>query len=215
VLTGELDLCSAYDEKRLPAVFELLTVHVEECAICSAALGGYRRSALAIAGPELLAAGVAEPLTHLWSDLVARANLLLHRGTEALTALPPNGRTAAAVAVAATAVAGGAATVMPEAHEHDPAAKPEVSHRAPIVRSKPRVAAHPAPRPIPRARATVTARRAKPSAPQPVATPAATPAREPIGFETRPAAAPAAQARSASAGEQTKTPRQEFGFEQP
>src|SRR6185503_10193201 len=109
VLAGELDLCAAYDERSLPAVFEILTVHVEDCPVCSAALGGVRRGALAVVGPELLA---VEASTHALSDLVdgitSRLHGWVHRGAEALTAVPPNGRAAAAVAVAATAVAGGA-----------------------------------------------------------------------------------------------------------
>ncbi len=54
VLAGELDLCAAYDEKSLPAIFEILTIHVEDCPVCGSALGGVRRGALAIIGPEVL-----------------------------------------------------------------------------------------------------------------------------------------------------------------
>jgi DNA-directed RNA polymerase specialized sigma24 family protein len=209
VLSGELDLCAAYDEKSLPAVFEILTVHVEDCPVCRAALGGFRRDALAVIGPELLLSGAAEPLTHAWTDALARLNVFLHRSAETLTALPPNGRAAAAVAVAASAVAGGAATVVPEVRQHD-RDKPSVTRREArvAVTPRPNAAVTPAPTRAPRHRRAATPRRrpqrqATPQAPAPV--PPAAPAREPITFE----------ASTASAARSTRKSTTEFGFEQP
>src|SRR4051794_2677590 len=40
VLAAELPDCPAYDDKALPAVFELMTTHAEDCPDCSRALGG-------------------------------------------------------------------------------------------------------------------------------------------------------------------------------
>ncbi len=218
VLAGELDLCAAYDEKSLPAIFEILTVHVEDCPVCGDALGGVRRGALAVFGPEMLVLGAGtEHLTHGLTDLLARVNVWIHRGTETLTAMPPQGRTAAAVAVAATAVAGGAVAV-PNAV-------------SPLHRDRARVAAPPAPTATARPVAVVTAAppalatappsrmaapRSKPSEARPraqaKAPPTPTAASEPIGFEPQPAAtAPAASVATAK----PEPPPEEFSFEGP
>lgn len=240
VLGGELDLCEAYSEQSLPAIFEILTVHVEDCPTCSAALGGVRRGALAVIGPELLVLGTAstEGATHVFADLFssvsARFYGVMHRSAETLTALPPNGRTAAAVAVAATAVAGGAATVVPD-RGRDASAKRQASVErraeprptavavAPAATAVATTPPPPAPvataRPAATPRTTRTTRPPAKTAPAPAA-PAATTApvvEQEITFEEQapaPTAAPASQSGSASAPTQP-TDTTEFGFEQP
>ena len=110
VLSGELSLCAAYDDKRLQAVFELLTDHVEDCPDCSVVLGGVRRGAVAAVAPvELLLLGDA-PFG--WFDaLVAKVTGAAHRVGEATVSMPPAGRATAAVAAVAVTVGGGAAVV--------------------------------------------------------------------------------------------------------
>jgi RNA polymerase sigma factor (sigma-70 family) len=222
VLAGELDLCAAYDEKSLPAIFEILTVHVEDCPVCSAALGGVRRGALAVVGPELIA---VEASTHALADvfdsLLSRLSGLVHRGAETLTTLPPNGRTAAAVAVAASAVAGGAATVVPRI-DHKPDPKPREARKqagpaAPaaraVVKPAPPSATSPPPAantPAPRAPARRNSRRRGAATASP---------RDEITFErqapstsgtaTQTTAPPPPSSPSSSAAEK------EFSFEQP
>ncbi len=212
VLARELDLCAAYDEKSLPAIFEVLTVHVEDCSVCAHALGGLRRGALVVIGPELLA---IETSTHLVSDamasLAARTHGVLHRGAETLIALPPSGRTAAAVAVAATAVAGGAATVVPTREQPQRTQRQQVHERgappAPSVTRAPAAA-----RRVP-ARGPARPRR-RPPAPTPGAVVAQAPAREPITFEQQPPARRTSTARTAAAPRSSpSTATKEFGFE--
>lgn len=222
VLAGELDLCAVYDEKSLPAVFEILTTHVEDCPVCGEALGGVRRGALAVIGPELLVLGAgAEHVTHGLSDLLARLNLLIHRGTETFTALPPQGRTAAAVAVAATAVAGGAVTV-PDVTGPDRAAPPKREERV-LRPSTPKLkVARTMPTPVPTAEPTRTAapktssarprrKEASPSAPEPSAT------QEPIAFEAASTPPPPPPPASAIESAQPAPPpaSDEFGIEGP
>ena len=217
VIGGELDLCAVYEEKSLPAIFEILTVHVEDCPTCAASLGGMRQGALAIIGPELLVVGgVTEGTSHVFSDLYARIYGLLHRGTEAFAALPPQGRTAAAVAVAATAVAGGAATVVPDARDQprqprvaqaaSPSPVPTVATAVPTVSSRPA----PAATSRPKARAA-TSRRARPAGTAAPAAPA--PIQEELGFEQQ--APVASTARTAPSAPEAPAPTEEFGFEQP
>jgi DNA-directed RNA polymerase specialized sigma24 family protein len=226
VLAGELDLCAAYDERSLPAIFELLTVHVEDCPVCSATLGGVRRGALAVVGPELIA---VEASTHAVSGLadtvVSRIHGLLHRGAEAVVAVPPNGRTAAAVVVAATAVAGGAATVVPRVGH-----KPEPRHRhaqraaprpARIARG-PAATAPPVATQLPHVAATAAASKPPRAARRRAPAPTVSPAREPISFErqapssasTHPEAAQTAAAPPPSTSSSSAASK-EFGFEHP
>lgn len=151
VLNGELDLCAAYEEKSLAAIFEILTVHVEDCPTCATALGGMRKGALAVVGPEALVLGTAtEGATHVLSDLAhsvaVRVHGMLHRGAEAMTAVPPSGRTAAAVAVAATVVAGGAAQVAPVRHDkRQPVAERRQAEQPAAPRARPSGPAQPPP----------------------------------------------------------------------
>lgn len=228
VLSGELDLCATYEDKRLQAVFEILTVHVEDCATCRAALGGMRRGALSIVGPaELLALsttseGATHALSHVFDSIVLRFNGVIHRASETLTSMPPSGRTAAAVAVAATAVAGGAATIPEKApHRSDPAPQARKAQR-PRPSSAPAARAAVAP-PAATARPTATARsqatttpaarkhRRRRSGPGPAAT--ATPPQDPVGFEVQvPTRAKPAPVTKAPAPD---PPPEEFGFERP
>ncbi|MGI8622262.1 MAG: hypothetical protein ACR2NB_01965 [Solirubrobacteraceae bacterium] len=80
ILGGELELCAAYEDKKLLAVFELLTEHAEDCPTCRAALGGVRRGALAIAGPAelLVLGGASEGATHVLSDAVDNVMVRIH-----------------------------------------------------------------------------------------------------------------------------------------
>jgi len=237
VLGGELDLCAAYREQSLPAIFEILSVHVEDCPACAAALGGVRRGALAIVGPEMLVltAASSEGAAHVLADLVhgaaVRLNGLLHRGTEALTSVPPSGRTAAAVAVAATVVAGGAATVAPVDHQRRPP-RADIADRgqgsprrapsppmvvAPAATAPARVPASPRATPTPTRKRSSKQRPAAPGARRDPAA-VATSAQETVTFEQqapRPAAA-AAEAPSAAppAAAPATPPTEEFGFEQ-
>jgi hypothetical protein len=228
VLQGELDLCAVYSEQSLPAVFELMTVHVEDCPTCRTALGGMRRGALAVIGPEVLLIGAAESTTHVFSDLLARAYGFIHRGTETLAALPPQGRAAAAAAVAATAVAGGAATVK-SSSETRPVPRESKVARATPTRSASTAAttASPSASASPRATAAPTAaprprRRAKPSATStaaataaataPPAAPTSGPAPQIATFEQP---APPSTARTAAATAPASAESQEFGFEGP
>ena len=233
VLQGELDLCAVYSEQSLPAIFELLTVHVEDCPTCREALGGVRRGALAVLGPEVLLVGAAESSTHVVSDLMARGYGLLNRGVETLTALPPQGRTAAAVAVAATAIAGGAATVVPV--QKSERARPEERQvvSAPDVTPTPTPPADatavattppppapvssepPKPRPEPTPAATVRAR-ATPAATEPQTTSSApTATQEEITFEQEAPAPAEPAAEVAAAQPPSDSGESEFGFEGP
>jgi DNA-directed RNA polymerase specialized sigma24 family protein len=214
VMTGELDLCAVYEEKSLPAAFELMSVHVEDCPTCRAALGGVRSSALAIVGPELLV--VQEPATHVLSHLAAKFHGVLHRGSEALTVLPPTGRTAAAVAVAATAVAGGAATVeVTQRTTPKPPVRRQVARREPVKRAA--LARTPAARiaVAPRPTAAPARHRARPvrtASSRAQAAPTQAPPVEAVSFEQQSSPAPVASSASASKPSKTTT---EFGFEQP
>ncbi len=243
VLGSELDLCEAYREQSLTAIFEILTVHVEDCATCASSLGKVRRGALVVIGPEMLVLGTAttEGATHVLTDLLhaaaARMQSLLHRGTETLAAIPPNGRTAAAVAVAATAVAGGAATVVPEVAREDRAA--DARRKAEVQPPRPRatpiavptaIATTPPPPIIqPRVRPTATASAARTTRARASRTPVATAAavttaaavQEEITFEQQAAPAappPSPSSPSGGGGGTTRSstpPAQEFGFEGP
>ena len=232
VLQGELDLCAAYAEQALPAVFELLTVHVEDCPTCREALGGVRRGALAVLGPEVLLLGAAESSTHVVSDLAARVYGLFNRGVETLTALPPQGRTAAAVAVAATAVAGGAATVIGDPEPSRPPsergrvlsaerATPTASPVATLATAIPTTPPPPAPvsfttpkpseTPARRARAAATVAPGSIAATSDV--PAATPGE--ITFEQEPPASVSPAAEAAAGAGRSDSGASEFGFEGP
>jgi hypothetical protein len=149
VLSGELDLCAAYDSKQLGAIFELLSVHVEDCPTCSAALGGVRSGALVVVPPaEILALsgsgeGAMDALSHAVDSIAARFTGIAHRVSETMASMPPGGRTAAAVAVAASAVAGGAVTVTkpdhrpPKAHERAVRKPPSEPQRVAQTSSSP------------------------------------------------------------------------------
>ena len=225
VLQGELDLCAVYSEQSLPAVFELMTIHVEDCPTCRSTLSGMQRGAVAAIAPEALLMGATESTTHVVSDLLARAYGVIHRGTDTLAALPPQGRAAAAVAVAATAVAGGAMSVGPSAaprpledKKRVARATPTRSAAAPIASAA--SATSPSPRPTAAPSATPRPRRRPKlkSTPTPVATapPAAPspapPAPQTITFEQP---APAPEAEAAAAPPPPSAQSQEFGFEGP
>lgn len=110
VLSGELDLCAAYREQSLPAIFEILTVHAEDCPECRSALGEVRRGALALIGPELLVlAAIDDRSGHGLAGV-------LHGLAARIGTVPHGGRIAAAAAVAA---AGTAAVVVPAPPGHD------------------------------------------------------------------------------------------------
>ncbi len=237
VLSGELELCAAYEDKHLLAVFEILTVHVEDCPTCRAALGGVRRGALAICGPvELLAlAGGAEEATHAVAHLIdgvaARLHGLAHRATEMASAVPPNGRTAAVAVVAAGAMAGGAATVkviQPTHRDHPAAQARHPRHAAsPVARATPAPVRTVSPSVTPEhpaGTATVSDRRTRSASTRRRPSASATPKRESISsFEVQARSTPAQAAATAS--NQTATSPQsgsapapasgtsEFGFE--
>lgn len=230
VLSGELDLCATYEDKRLLAVFEILTVHVEDCPTCRAALGGVRRGALSIIGPaEVLALssaseGATHALSHLFDSLTLRLHGLVNRASETLTSMPPGGRTAAVVAVAATAVAGGAVTVSEQsrngsqrpgevrkaqrskpAPSRAAAAPIAVSASAAPAAAPPRVSATPA-APAGRTRRQRRARRAAGSAPV---------RQDPVTFEVQTPVRPAPAATPKRAAPAATAKPEEFGFEQP
>ncbi len=111
VLSAELAPCAAYDDKALPAVFELMTTHAEDCPECSQALGGIRRSAVAAVAPvELLLLADQHSLTFI-DAVVAKLTAPLHRAVELSVSAPPGGRVAAAATVAVAAAVGGSAAV--------------------------------------------------------------------------------------------------------
>jgi DNA-directed RNA polymerase specialized sigma24 family protein len=231
VLGGELDLCGVYEEQSLAAIFEILTVHAEDCPTCRAALGGVRRGALAIIGPELLVLGTAsQGATHGFADLLqglaARLQGAVQRGAEMAVAVPAGGKTAAAVAVAAAALAGGAVTIQPQGdggRDRAPRAAVQAAarHAAPAAAPTAVATTPPPPAPVvarPARRKPNQRAEAAPAAtatPAPVATvqqpvaPAPT-APAPTAAPAAPAPAPVTQAPPAP-----PPPTTEFGFEQP
>lgn len=173
ILGSELDLCSAYEERHLPAVLELLTLHVDGCPRCREALRGVRREAFAVAGPvEVLALGgvAGTGSAGLLDHVVARVSGWVHRAAEVTASVPPGGRTAATVTVvAAAAVGGGVAverSVSPERPEARSAPARRESVRGPaqgVARSPtvvPPAAAAPAPTAEPARSRSSSSRRA-------------------------------------------------------
>ena len=207
-------------------------MHVEDCPICAAALGGVRRGALVIVPPvEALA---IESTTHAFSHLVENVTMRFsgaaHRVAETVATMPPSGRTAAAVAVAASAMAGSAVTVTKapfagSGGKDRPAASQRAADRraaptpAPTPALTPPVSATPATTPLPPAQAapapTATPapeRRRESFAPTPAPTVAAT--RDEPTFE-RQAPAPVTPPPTAPppAAPAPPQPSRDFGFE--
>jgi hypothetical protein len=206
VLSGELQLCPAYDDKRLQAVFELMTDHVEDCPRCRESLAGVRAGALAVLGPvELLAAGDTGPVAEALDGLLARLWGLVHRATETAASMPAGGRAAAVIAAGATAVAGGSVAVTAS-----------LSSDQPRARAAPKVSvAAPQPTALPAVRSPASPRRRDRPAPRP------DPARERFGPATAGAgrrspprpARPEARASPPPATRSAPGPPGEFGFE--
>ncbi len=216
ILGAELDLCEAYDDRRLPAVLELLTVHVDGCPHCRAQLQGVRGTAHAVVGPlELLAVGGAAGggAAGALDSLLTRVGGWGHRAAEVASSVPPSGRTAAVVGVVAATIGGSVAVERthpdrtPAAAER--AATPERQPARPARQAAstptaaPPAVTAPAPTATTRPAATARASRRQRRGTRPAPTPA--PTRAPVPTSA-PAPAPVAPSTGSGAGS-------EFGFE--
>ncbi|MEA2297047.1 MAG: hypothetical protein QOE86_4686, partial [Solirubrobacteraceae bacterium] len=186
--------------------FEIFTIHAEDCADCSRAVGGLRDGALAVVGPiELVALSGATGgglFDDLLDGLAVRVGMLVHRSAELATGLPGGARTAAVAAVGAAAIAGSTALPgkPPETEAAVATPAPTVVHhrvRTPV----PTAVATPAPG---RRAAPVRRVRSRPKAP-PAPTAPPTVVATITSFESPETPAPKASSQPAGNGE--------FGFE--
>lgn len=222
VVVGELDVCPAHDDRDLPAVFEALADHVEECDACAPSFRGLRSGALAVLPPvQLLAptsdAGTAGPLAWLYDRLLEA----YARWSTALAALPAGGRAVTTAVVAATAVAGGGAaavvTVAAADRPSDPSAVVASPSTTPVGASPVPAVGRAAERSSGRRDTRPSSRRRRPersAASRPAAIPAPTPtAATPAPTPAAPPEPPVQRFEAPAPGATPSSPG-EFGFEQ-